>query len=55
MMRLELYASCLLVEPKEEDYHRLFDHLSVAFDALLATVADKPGMVPLIVGSGSEN
>ena len=32
VMRLELYASSLLVEPKEEDYHTLFNHLSVAFD-----------------------
>ena len=54
MMRLELYASCLLVEPKEEDYHRLFNHLSVAFDQLLATVAGNPGIVPL-VQSDSEN
>ena len=54
MMQLELYASCLLVEPKEEDYHRLFNRLSVAFDQLLATVAGNPGIVPL-VQSDSEN
>ena len=54
MMRWELYGFCLLVEPKEEDYHRLFNHLSVAFDQLLAKVAGNPGIVPLIVRSGSE-
>ena len=54
LMRLELYVSCLLVEPKEEDYHRLFNRLSVAFDQLLATVAGNPGIVPL-VQSDSEN
>ena len=55
MMRRELYAFCLLVEPKEENYHRLFNRLSFAFDQLLAKVAGKPGIVPLIVRSGSED
>jgi len=32
IMQLELYASSLLIESKEEDYHTLFNHLSVAFD-----------------------
>ena len=55
MMRGELYGFCLLVEPKEENYHRLFNHLSAAFDQLLAKVSGKPGIVPLIVRSGSED
>jgi len=46
MMQLELYVSCLLVMPKEENYHRLFNHLSVAFDQLLAMVASNCHELP---------
>ena len=51
VMRRELYNFCLLVEPKEENYHKLFNRLSLAFDNLLATVAGKPEIVPWVVRS----
>jgi len=55
LLRAELYTFCTLGEPKEENYHNLINNLSFVFDKLLATVTNKPGIVPLVVRSGSDN
>ena len=55
LLRAEIYTFCMLAEPKEENYHKLFNHLSVVFNKLLTTVADKPEIVPLVVRSSLDN
>ena len=54
LLRGELYAFCIS-EPTEENYRNLINNLGLVFDRLLATVDGKPGIVPLVVRSGSDN
>ena len=54
-IRSHLWDICEQLEPQEEDYHKLFDTLIIAFDKLLATSNKKSGDVPFVIQSGQVN
>jgi len=55
MIRNHLWYICNQLEPKEEDYHKIFTTLFWAFDKLLAIVDGKPDIVPFVERSGQAN
>ena len=55
MIRKHLWDSCKQLEPKEEDYHKLFDTLIFAFDQLLAITNENSGGVRFVDQSGQVN
>jgi len=55
MIRKHLWDSCKQLEPKEEDYHKLFDTLIFAFDQLLAITNENSGGVRFVDQSGQAN
>jgi len=55
MIRKHLWDSCKQLEPKEEDYHKLFDTLIFAFDRLLAITNENSGSVRFVDQSGQAN
>jgi len=55
MIRKHLWDSCKQLEPKEEDYRKLFDTLIFAFDQLLAITNESSGGVRFVDQSGQAN
>jgi len=55
MIRKHLWDICKQLEPKEEDYHKLFDTLIFAFDRLLAISNENSGGVRFVDQSGQAN
>ena len=55
MIRNHLWYICKQLEPKEEDYHKLFNTLIPTFDKLLAIANEKSGDVPFVNQSGQAN
>jgi len=55
MIRKHLWDSCKQLEPKEEDYRKLFDTLIFAFDQLLAITNENSEGVRFVDQSGQAN
>jgi len=55
IIRRHLWYICKQLEPKEEDYHKLFNTLIIAFDKLLAIAKEKSGDVLFVDQSGQAN
>jgi len=55
MIRSHLWYICKQLEPKEEDYHKLFNTLIFAFDQLLTIATEQSEFVHFVERSGQAN
>jgi len=55
IIRNHFWYICNQFEPKEEDYHKIFNTLIFAFDGFLAIVDRKTDIVPFVERSGQAN